>query len=62
MLYVGGIIYGQQLFLAEDSENPILTISKKFEVFCFVLKKIIHWLGQGFKVGLDEKGGKIKEI
>ena len=53
---------GNKSFMAENSEIPILTISRKLEVYFFVLKKKIHWLGRGFKIGLDEKGGKIKEI
>ena len=61
MQYILLFAIKQKLFLAENSEIPIFTIYFELEVI-FFWKKGIHWLGQGFKTGLDEKGGKTKKI
>ena len=54
-------LIGDKNYVGGKLRNPIFTISLELEVF-FLLKKGIHWLGQGFKIGLEDKCGKIKEI
>ena len=52
---------GQTLFLAENSEIVIFAIFLVFECNFLLLKKGMHWLGPGSKIGLNEKLGKFKE-
>ena len=52
---------GQTLFLAENSEIPIFAISWAWEGKKEKKKRSMHWLGQGFEIGLNEKLGRFKE-
>ena len=45
---------GQKLFLAENSEIPIFTITSKLEGKKNLRKKGMHWLGQGTQIGINE--------
>ena len=53
------IILGQKLFLPENSDFPIFTISVKLEDREKIHKRGTHWLGQGFKIYLNENWSKM---
>ena len=54
------VIVGQKKMFAENSEIIIFAIPAVFECN-FLLKKGMHWLGPGSKIGHNEKLGKFKE-
>ena len=60
--------WGQNLFLAENSEIVILAISAVSGHICSILmwflllNKGMHWLGPGSKIVFNEKWDKFKEI
>ena len=47
--------------LAENSEIMIFAISSVFERILLLLKRGMHWIGPGSKIGLDEKLSKYTE-
>ena len=55
------IAIGQKFSLAENSEIHIFAIFSVFKGHIFEEKKGRHWLGPGFKIGINEKFGKFME-
>ena len=52
------------MFLMMGKNNFFLRKTQKYQFLPYVKswEEWIHWLGQGFKIGPNEKWGKIKEI